>query len=133
MSKISKSSLALPAQAVSALSRLGENLALARLRRRESQRQWAQRIGISAPTLVRMERGDPGVGAGIYATALWMMGRVQALGEIANPEQDTGALEADVRAARHTRTRRSQASGAARLARLAREEEARQAGTVAPP
>ena len=99
----------LPAEAASALARLGENLALARLRRKESQRQWAQRIGISAPTLVRMERGDPSVSGGIYATALWMMGRVQALGALASPDQDTGALEADVRAARRTRAVRSRA------------------------
>ena len=67
----------LPAAVTGALAALGENLAVARLRRRESQRAWAQRLGVSVPTLIRMERGDPGVGMGIYATALWLIGRAR--------------------------------------------------------
>src|SRR4029077_21271817 len=39
----------LPPVAASALRQLGENLAIARARRRESQRAWAQRIGVSVP------------------------------------------------------------------------------------
>jgi transcriptional regulator with XRE-family HTH domain len=89
----------LPAAVTGALAALGENLAVARLRRRESQRAWAQRLGVSVPTLIRMERGDPGVGMGIYATALWLIGRAQALPELAEPQADRGALERDVRAA----------------------------------
>ena len=65
----------------------------------DALRSWAQRIGISVPTLIKMERGDAGVSAGIYATALWMIGRTGALAELAAPETDRGALEADVRAA----------------------------------
>lgn len=99
MSKISPSLAGLPQEAVRALARLGEDLAVARLRREESLRSWAQRIGISVPTLIKLERGDPGVSAGIYATALWMIGRAGALAELATPGADRGALEADVRAA----------------------------------
>jgi hypothetical protein len=76
---------ALPPTVAQALRGLGENLALARVRRRESQRAWAKRLGVSVPTLIRMEHGDPGVGAGIYATALWLMGRANALPELAAP------------------------------------------------
>ena len=115
MSKNSPSLAVLPAEALRALASLGEHLALARVRRHESQRQWAARIGISAPTLIRMERGDPGVSMGIYATALWMIGRTPALADIASPEHDRGALEAEVRAAARTRAVRSQASIEARL------------------
>ena len=79
MSKGSPSLAVLPHEAAQALVRLGGHLALARLRRHESQREWAARIGISAPTLIRMERGDPGVSMGIYATAWWMIGRSAAL------------------------------------------------------
>jgi len=64
-----------------------------------------------------MEQGDPGVSAGIYATALWLIGRVQALPELAEPGQDRGALEMDVRAAVERRAVRSAASVEARLAR----------------
>jgi hypothetical protein len=96
---------------------LGENLAIARVRRRESQRDWAKRLGCSVPTLIRMERGDAGVGAGIYATALWLMGRAAALADLAAPANDRGALESDVRDALKRRAVRSAASVEARLAR----------------
>ena len=122
MSKKSYSLTDLPPEAASALSRLGENLSLARVRRKESQRLWAARMGVSVPTLARMERGDPAVSIGIYATALWMIGRSSALDGLADPAQDLGALEADVRAARRTRAVRSQASIKARLARNTKEE-----------
>src|ERR1700761_8959938 len=104
---------ALPPAAVQALRALGENLAIARVRRRESQRAWANRLGVSVPTLIRLERGDPGVGAGIYATALWLMGRVAALPALAAPAEDRGALESDVREAVHRRAVRSAASAEA--------------------
>jgi len=107
----------MPPAATQALRSLGENLAIARVRRRESQRVWAKRLGISVPTLIRMERGDPGVGVGIYATALWLMGRVNALPELAAPVNDRGALESDVRTAMKRRAVRSAASAEARLGR----------------
>lgn len=107
----------LPPAAGQALRSLGENLAIARVRRRESQRVWARRLGISVPTLIRMERGDPGVSAGIYATALWLMGRVNVLPTVAAPAEDKGALESEVRSALKRRAVRSAASVEARLAR----------------
>jgi transcriptional regulator with XRE-family HTH domain len=107
----------LPPAAVQALRGLGENLAIARLRRRESQREWAGRLGCSVPTLIRLERGDAGVGAGLYATALWLIGRVSGLPVLAAPADDRGALEGDVREALERRAVRSAASARARLAR----------------
>ncbi|KNZ31249.1 MAG: DNA-binding protein [Methylibium sp. NZG] len=107
----------LPPAAADALKRLGENLAVARVRRKESQRLWAQRLGVSVPTLIRMEQGDAGVGMGIYATALWLIGRVAALPEVAAPQHDQGALELDVREALAKRAVRSPASVEARLRR----------------
>ncbi|MDZ5458089.1 hypothetical protein [Azohydromonas lata] len=47
---------------------------------------------------------DPSVSMGVYATALWLMGRSQALAELADPAQDLGALEDAVRAATTWRT-----------------------------
>jgi transcriptional regulator with XRE-family HTH domain len=112
--------LSLPPVAASALRQLGEHLAIARKRRKESQRAWAQRIGISVPTLIRMEQGDAAVGMGVYASALWLMGRVQALPDIAAPATDLGALEQDVRAAK-VRAVRSPASISRRLRAAKRE------------
>jgi DNA-binding XRE family transcriptional regulator len=115
MSKSSLVASSLPPIAESALRQLGENLAIARARRKESQRAWAARIGVSVPTLIRMEKGDPTVSMGVYASALWLMGRIQALPEVAAPAQDLGALERDIRVARR-RAVRAPESVAGRLA-----------------
>lgn len=117
MPKVSEALSTMPPAASQALRQLGENLAIARVRRKESQRVWAKRLGVSVPTLIRLEQGDPGVGAGIYATALWLIGRAQALPELADPKHDRGALEMDVREAVRRRAVRSAASVEARLGR----------------
>ena len=117
MPKLSEALTSLPPVASQALRKLGENLAIARVRRKESQRLWAQRLGVSIPTLIRMEQGEPGVSVGVYATALWLMGRVQALAELADPKHDQGALELDVRQAVQRRAVRSAASIDRRLRR----------------
>jgi DNA-binding XRE family transcriptional regulator len=88
------------------LRQLGDDLVLARKRRRESRKAWAGRIGVSEPTLVHMESGDPGVAIGTYATALWLMGRAPAIAELADPQQDLGALESELRAARQRSVRK---------------------------
>lgn len=86
---------------------LGADLALARQRRGESLRARSARMGVSVPTLVRMEKGDPAVGMGVYATALWLMGQHQALAEVAAPQRDLGALELDIQAAKNRRRPRA--------------------------
>ena len=89
----------LPAVAANALRRLGEDLAIARKRRKQSLRAWATRMNVSVPTLMKMELGDPAVSMGVYATALWMIQRQEALAALADPAQDFAALESDVQAA----------------------------------
>jgi hypothetical protein len=39
------------------------------------------------------------VGVGVLAQALWLLGRQNALAELAAPEHDRGALEAELRVA----------------------------------
>src|SRR3569833_896341 len=107
----------MPPAADQALRSLGENLAIARVRRRESQRVWAKRLGCSVPTLIRMERGAPGVGVGIYATALWFFGRVVVFPVLVVSGCDRGAWENDVRDALKRRAVRASASAEARLGR----------------
>ena len=121
-----KSPLALsqmPPATLSALQQLGADLAVARLRRKESLAVWALRMGTSVPKLMRMEAGEPGVSMGIYATTLWLLGRCDALAALAAPEADRGALELDVRAAvalGKQRRHASKASNASKLAKLAK-------------
>ncbi len=107
MSKPAAAAEFLPAAVDRALKDLGANLALARQRRKESLRAWASRMAVSVPTLIRMEKGDPSVGMGVYATALWLMGRHAALPEVAAPAQDLNALEQDIEAVRQRGRRMS--------------------------
>lgn len=115
---MSKSSLALhslPPETVGFLTVLGEHLALARLRRNQSQREWAKRMGVSIPTLIRMEHGDQSVSIGVYATALWLLGLSGGLGELASPVKDLGALEISIREATSLRAKRKQTSQVAQM------------------
>ncbi|WP_229012618.1 XRE family transcriptional regulator [Paraburkholderia gardini] len=117
MPKTSVAVLQMPPATIAALERLGADLAVARLRRKESLVSWASRLGVSVPTLMRLEAGEPGVGIGIYATALWLIGRDGALAELAAPEKDRGALELDVREAVALGKSRAQASAESRQKR----------------
>jgi transcriptional regulator with XRE-family HTH domain len=113
----------LPNATVTAIEQLGANLAVARLRRKESLAAWAKRMGVSVPTLMRLESGDPGVGMGIYATALWLVGLDGALAELASPERDMRALDLDVRKAVELGKARARASADARLTRIERQRD----------
>ena len=53
---------------------LGERLRRARLRRRITTVQFAERTGVSRDTLNRVERGDPAVALGTYLRALRVLG-----------------------------------------------------------
>ncbi|MEK8027104.1 XRE family transcriptional regulator [Pseudaquabacterium rugosum] len=118
MPKLPQALAELPPAVAAGLRALGADLALARKRRKQSRRHWAQRIGISEPTLARLEQGDPGVAIGLYATALWLIGRSEPLAGLADPQLDLGALEADLRTAR-ARSVRQPLSLAARLGQAA--------------
>jgi transcriptional regulator with XRE-family HTH domain len=99
MSKSSDHLRFLPQPALIQLAQLGTNLSIARKRRKESLRAWAARMGVSVRTVQRMEAGDPGVGMGIYVTALWAIGRSEALPALADPALDMGALQISLREA----------------------------------
>jgi hypothetical protein len=92
MPKAAESVNSLPGSVQVSLGVLGEHLRLGRKRRKESLRAWALRMNVSVPTLVAMERGDPRVSMGVYATALWLVGRDDALRTLAAPESDAQAL-----------------------------------------
>ena len=85
MPKTARAILQMPPATVAAIEKLGADLAVARLRRKESLKTWAQRMGVSVPTLQRLESGDPGVGIGIVVTALWLIQRDGALAQLAAP------------------------------------------------
>ena len=115
MPKTARALLQLPPATAAALEKLGADLAVARLRRKESLKTWAKRMGVSVPTVQRLEAGDPAVGIGIVATALWLIKRDGELNNLAAPEHDQGAIEMDVRAALELGRSRARASAEARV------------------
>ena len=82
----------LPEPVKESLEILGHHLCLGRKRRGESLRSWALRMNTSVPTLSAMEKGDPRVSIGVYATALWLVDRDEALRDLAAPENDARVL-----------------------------------------
>ena len=56
------------------LEELGENIKLARLRRKLSTMQVSERAGISRSTLWQIEKGLPNVSMGYYAQVLFVLG-----------------------------------------------------------
>lgn len=115
MTKASGALERIPPPTLAAIEKLGADLAVARLRRGESLKTWAKRMGISIPTLQRLEAGDPGVSIGILATALWLMNRDGQLTQLAAPEHDQGAIELSVQDAQQLGRARARASAEARL------------------
>jgi len=55
------------------LAGLGENIKLARLRRKFSTRSLAERAGIAVSTLVNIEKGAPSVSLGCYLQVLTVL------------------------------------------------------------
>jgi hypothetical protein len=53
----------------------------------------AERASISKPTFIRVERGDPTVSIGSYATVLYVLGMADRLGELAAPKNDPVGLQ----------------------------------------
>ncbi len=67
------------------LRSLGGRLRDARLERNESQQLFSARLGVSVPTLRKMENGDPSVAIGTWARALWLLDRLEDLDGILAP------------------------------------------------
>ncbi|HMI53397.1 MAG TPA: helix-turn-helix transcriptional regulator [Candidatus Saccharimonadales bacterium] len=97
MTKASQSVQALPAVALDQLQKLGRDIAVARKRRHLSLREMANRMMVNLKTVQRMEKGDPAVGIGIVAAALWILGMHRRLGDLVSPETDTTGLNEDIR------------------------------------
>ena len=96
MPQVASALQTMPFAATSALRSLGADLATARKRRKQPLRAWAARLDVSVPTLMKMEKGDSAVSIGVYATALWIIQRHDALAAVADPKEDKAALEKDI-------------------------------------
>jgi DNA-binding XRE family transcriptional regulator len=69
------------------LAELGENIKMARLRRKLSTQQVAERAGISRPTLSAIEKGKPNVSIGMYAQVLFVLRLAEDLQKVASDDE----------------------------------------------
>jgi len=104
---------ALPIPAGRALRKLGRDIRDARRRRRIAVAIMAERASISRTTLSKLERGEPGVSMGTYATVLFVLGMVERLGDLADARYDAVGreLEEERLPQRIRRTRRQKSTG----------------------
>ncbi len=76
-----------------ALEALGANIKTARLKRRISVKGFADRVGVSASTVIRLEKGDCGVSIGTLAMACLVLGEIDRVSDFLDPgSDDTGLL-----------------------------------------
>ena len=83
----------LPLPVKRALAKLGEDIRNARLRRRITTTTMAERAFITRMTLRKVERGDPGVGLGIYATVMFVLGLTPRIADLADSRADDVGLQ----------------------------------------
>jgi hypothetical protein len=83
----------LPLSAKRALVKLGADIRSARLRRRIATSIMASRAFITRTTLLKVERGDPGVSVGTYATVLFILGLISRLEDVADVHSDEVGLQ----------------------------------------
>jgi hypothetical protein len=76
-----------------ALRKLGHDLRDARRRRRIPAEIAAARASISRTTLVKIEKGEPGVAIGNYAVVLFVLGMTDRLADLADPRNDAVGLQ----------------------------------------
>ena len=82
----------LPIPARRALLKLGHDIRDARRRRRIPSAVAAARASVSRMTLLKVEKGDPGVAIGTYAPVLFVLGLSERLADVADPAQDKTGL-----------------------------------------
>ena len=74
------------------IEKIAQHIVYTRKQRGETQSQWAEKLGISQPTMARIERGDPAIATATYVMCLWMV----------NPELNLLSLVANTPASQPT-------------------------------
>ena len=85
-----------PPQVRRALRSVGANISVARRRRRITVRMMAERVGVSAMTYLKVERGDPGVAFGTYVMTLFALGLGTPWAQLVDAGQDETGLLLDL-------------------------------------
>ena len=100
----------LPGSANRSLVKLGEDMSIARRKRRISTESMAERAFISRSTLYKIERGDPSVSIGAYVSVLAVLRLTEGMAQLADRRNDSLGLDLEehrlpkrVRSGRRTR------------------------------
>lgn len=86
----------LPSAVKRSLREFGGDLAIARRKRGLTVLAVAERVGIAKNTYMRAESGDPKVGLGVYAMALFVLGFGSPLGTLIDVSRDDTGLLLDL-------------------------------------
>jgi hypothetical protein len=114
-----RSSSQTPVPVTRTLRKLGHDIRDARRRRRIPVAILAERASISRVTLNKVEKGDPGVAVGTYATILFALGMADRLADVADPRHDAIGRELEeehlpkrIRLARRQKPSKPKSTGA---------------------
>lgn len=80
--------LPFPFEITRAAQELGQNIKVARKRRRLLQVELAQKAGVAEKTIRRLEGGDAGVSIGNVLSVLWVLGLISGAKALADPNLD---------------------------------------------
>ncbi len=78
----------LPPKLQRALLKFGRDIAVARKKRRLTVAMMVERVGISAGTYLRAEKGDPTVSLGVYAMILFVLGFGDVFAQLLDGRED---------------------------------------------
>jgi DNA-binding XRE family transcriptional regulator len=85
-----------PKAVIQQIELLAQNIVIARKRRKETQAQWASKLGVSQPTMARIERGDPSVAMASYVMCMWLINQAAGLPDLISPLNDHASLEREI-------------------------------------
>jgi transcriptional regulator with XRE-family HTH domain len=98
----------LPSKLRRGLKKFGEDIGVARRKRRLTVAMMAERVGVAQSTYLRAEHGDPKVAFGVYAMVLFVLGFGDAMADLIDPRKDDQGLLLDVeRMPKRIRARKS--------------------------
>ncbi len=95
-----------PNKAREALKSLGSQIKIARKRRIWTIAELAKKMGVSSPTVIALEKGEPTVSTGVLVAALWTLGLEKELLFISRPSDEEGIKLMDTRLPQKVKARK---------------------------
>ena len=90
-----------------AIKKLGHDINTARRKRQLTITMMTERAGISKPTYLRVEKGDPNVSFGIYCMVLFALGEADRIKDLLDVSRDkTGLLLDEARLPKRVRAKK---------------------------